>query len=254
MFRSTLSFWRRLVGAEPPLPELLPPRSPASVSPAERRQWVRYETEMPGNVKLATNRDGAKLKATVRNLSEGGAKLSVDRPFELGQVLSIELPVEEGNACTMVACILRVTPEVDGTWTLGCSFSSDIDSNAGELRRLLAKLATTAPVESYDQRSRPRRPCSMGAVYRMVGNVEDRRRHTAEVLDISAGGISMAVPSPLETGALLNIDLIDKSGKTSRTILACVVHTTQRAGDGGALTVGCNFIRELSDDELDSLR
>jgi hypothetical protein len=36
-----------------------------------------------------------------------------------------------------------------------------------------------------------------------------------------------------------------------RSILACIVHTTVRAG--GELAAGCNFIRELGEEELNAL-
>ena len=55
----------------------------------------------------------------------------------------------------------------------------------------------------------------------------------------------------LEAGALVNVDLLDKTGRIVRTMLACVVHTSKRAD--GAYAVVCNFIRELSEQDLQAL-
>ncbi|HJT79123.1 MAG TPA: hypothetical protein VJ739_18145, partial [Gemmataceae bacterium] len=59
------------------------------------------------------------------------------------------------------------------------------------------------------------------------------------------------VESAVETGALLSLDLLDNSGRLATTMLACVVHVT--AEGEGRWALGCNFIRELSEQELSAL-
>ena len=71
------------------------------------------------------------------------------------------------------------------------------------------------------------------------------------MLNISANGIGLSVHPSLHAGALVNVELLDRTGRMVRTILACVVHTTERSG--GDYAIGCNFIRELREEELQSL-
>jgi hypothetical protein len=73
------------------------------------------------------------------------------------------------------------------------------------------------------------------------------QRWSAEVLDISPNGMGLLVNRPVEVGTLLNIDLEGGTGRGITTILACVVHVTPRDGQ---YSLGCNFIRELSEEEL----
>jgi hypothetical protein len=240
MLAKTFSFWRRIVGP------------PSEVSMAQtgavhdnRRLWVRYATELHGNIQLADNEGSEKVLAKVRDLSLGGANLQVDRPMKPGQMLTVELPVDTGEVRTVLACIVRAAPEEDGKWELGCVFARELNQDD-----LGSFGAHKVPAADDDQRTWVRFSSSMSANYRKVGEPVDAS-HRAEVLNISATGIGLAVPPSLEAGALINIDLHDRTGRTVRTILACVVHTTQR--NGGDCAVGCNFIRELSEEELQSL-
>jgi hypothetical protein len=92
--------------------------------------------------------------------------------------------------------------------------------------------------------------CDVRAEYRKFG---DSRTDAlpVKVLNISATGIGLVVNPDVETGALLNVDLFDKSGRKVCAILACAVHSSQ--GSTGEHAVGCNFIRELTEEELESL-
>ena len=67
------------------------------------------------------------IRAKVRDLSLGGANLLVDRPFEAGQMLSVELPANKGDVRTVLACVVRVIPQEDGHWSLGCVFSRELN-------------------------------------------------------------------------------------------------------------------------------
>jgi hypothetical protein len=71
------------------------------------------------------------------------------------------------------------------------------------------------------------------------------------VLNLSASGVGLLVDRFVDAGTLLNIDLTGRDGHTTRTILACVVHVSQQAPQEWAL--GCNFIRELTDEDLQAL-
>jgi hypothetical protein len=72
----------------------------------------------------------------------------------------------------------------------------------------------------------------------------------AQVRDISAGGISLEVSEGLGVGDLLSVDLF-REDEFLLTTLASIVRT--EVGPGGVRLVGCNFIRELSEELLERL-
>jgi c-di-GMP-binding flagellar brake protein YcgR len=238
MFERTFSFWRNLVGK--------PQASQRAAGAVEddRRMWVRYASDLQGQVQLTEKQGSDKIQAHVRDLSVGGANLLVDRPLSPGHMLSLELPANKGSIRTVLACVVRAIPTEDGQWSLGCVFSRELDSD--DLDSLGAKKVQAA---NEDQRIWVRFSCAVKARYRKFADPLAESR-AVEVLDISASGIGLVVPS-LDAGSLLTVDLQDKNGRKVCSILACVVHTTRRAG--GDYAVGCNFIRELSEEELQSL-
>ena len=242
MLERTFSFWRRLVAPSggPPDP------ANAGTAHADRRLWVRDEAKRHTTLQPTHETTSERLSAQVRDISVGGANLIVDRRFPTGQMLSLELPVAGGTETQVVlACVVRVVPDSGGAWSLGCVFSrelakDDLDGFGTE---------TQAP-PSMDQRTWVRYPVTIQTRFQKIGD-PDERQHPAEVLNISASGIGLLLTGPAEAGSLFNLELIGKEGQLIRTILACVVHSTVRAN--GDIVVGCNFIRELTEDELKSL-
>lgn len=239
MFQSTFSLWRRMVGKNDTSTE----SSQTTVTHDDRRLWMRYATDVVGNIQLPDRRD--KMLAQVRDISQGGASLLVHREIPVGEMVTIELPSDSGEMHTVLACVVRVQPESNGQWSLGCVFSCELTSE--ELGTFDAR---KMPADADDSRTWVRFPINVKASCRKVGDVSDVSCE-AQVLNISASGIGLAVHPELPAGSLLNIDLLDKNNRMVRTILACVVHTTQRSG--GDHAIGCNFIRELTEEELQSL-
>src|SRR5205085_7544635 len=161
---------------------------------------------------------------------------------QAGQILSVELPsVDQGEQQTVLACVVRAVPADEGQWSLGCVFAREL--SADDLEKFGARKAKAA---ADDQRSWVRYECGVLATYQHIGD-EGRAPEAAHVLNISASGVGLLIKEAVEPGSLLNVTLYGKQGQVVRTILACVVHTTLRTN--GELAVGCNFIRELADDE-----
>jgi hypothetical protein len=238
MFEHTFTFWRRWIGASPA------PAESAVVIEDERRLWVRHATELQGQVQAADGPADERLLAAVRDLSRGGANLIVDKPFREGEMVTVELPGANDEIRTILACVVRVVAQAQ-QWSLGCVFARELDEED------LAVLgAQKLPATDADQRVWVRFSCEVRASCRKFGDSEDDS-HPAQVLNISATGIGLVVPPPLVAGTLLNVDLFEKSGRRVCSILACIVHTTQRTD--GHHSVGCNFIRELNEAELESL-
>jgi len=239
MAQQAFSFWRRWFGQAESEPT-------ADVAVEEdRRLWLRYPTDLEGNVQLAEKKDADKMLAQVRDLSAGGANVIVDRPVQPGHMLTLELPTHDGEVRTVLACVVRTVPQGDDAWSLGCVFSRELSD--GDLQ---ACGAEKSPADDNDKRIWVRYSCSIKASYRMYGNLTADMT-SVEVLNLSATGIGLVVSTAIDAGALLTLELHDKSGHKVCAILACVVHTSRRAR--GEFSVGCNFIRELTEEEMQSL-
>ncbi|HZV05440.1 MAG TPA: PilZ domain-containing protein [Gemmataceae bacterium] len=74
---------------------------------------------------------------------------------------------------------------------------------------------------------------------------------SAEICDISQGGIQMIAPRRFEPGTLLSVEMPSAAGEKAMAMLACVVRT-QPHGDS-EWKMGCRFSSELNDQQLNSL-
>jgi c-di-GMP-binding flagellar brake protein YcgR len=235
MLEKAMSFWHNLIGAAP---------APASLQD-ERRLWVRYAIDLQGNVQLAANGQNEKFLANVRDLSLGGANVLIDRPIDVGQMLTLELPAEKNEVRSVLACVVRVTPQPNGVWSMGCVFSRELSHSD-----LVCFRSPKVESDDANKRVRMRFDCALKANCRRANDPASETR-PVDVLNLSSTGIGLSVRGVLELGSLLSVDLLDKSGRNACTILACVVHSTLR--ESGDYSLGCNFIRELTETELQSL-
>lgn len=240
MLNKTFSFWRRLMGLEG-----APRRSAADQD--ERRVWVRYPAQLVTTFQPAHDPDRDRLEAEVRDVSQGGINLVVSQRLEPGQLLSIELPRFGTDTHRVLACIVRVNSVDASRWSLGCVFSTELSDD--ELQSFGAR-RDSAPAAPSDQRKWVRYPCNTRASFEAVADPESTR-HEAEVINLSANGVGLLVARQTDPGALLNVTLLSASGHGSRTMLCCVVHVTTHHENQWAL--GCNFIRQLSEDDLQAL-
>lgn len=238
MFEKTFSFWRRLVGKS---------SEPTARHPqADRRLWTRYASDFPIRVQLANDGENQAVTARVRDISLGGANLVLDRPFETGQILTLDLPCRPGeDANTVLACVVRVSGEKSGEWSMGCVFSRELTEE--DMAGFGAKKERHDP---RDQRTWVRFACNCTVQFEKVGDPANQSWQ-AKVLNISASGIGLMTEEPVGAGALLNLELRSQSGKPVKTILACVVHVTHQ--QTGAWALGCNFIRQLTEQDLQQL-
>jgi hypothetical protein len=239
MFQSTLSSlgqvigWRRARAERPPVQE-------------ERRIWVRYPCDVEATCQPVDAPDSQRLSARVRNVSQGGINLQLPSRVETGSLLSVELPRGDGlGASTVLAYVVRVAPEDEGEWSVGCTFATELE--AADLEPFGAKRQKPHPL---DQRTWVRFPCNVQATYQFVRDSEPKS-HAAHVVNISANGVALQTAQPVDLGKLLSLDLHSANGQFTLNILACVVRlTTEEDGRWG---LGCNLIRELSDQEINAL-
>ena len=233
MLKRTFSFWRRLVG-----------RESAAVGTDERRVWVRYPANLDATLQHAGNCDQSRFSASVRDISRGGANLVVNRAFHPGDLLSLELPLDE-QPHNVLACIVRVSSLGEGEWALGCIFSRELSEE--DMQGFGGKREKHEP---SDQRTWVRFPGNVKATYQYV-KAADQGTYPAQVLNISASGVGLVVSQPIETGTLLSVELLPGDRVSVRSMLACVVHAA--AQGPGEWALGCNFIHELDEDDLRAL-
>jgi hypothetical protein len=234
MLSRALASWYRLVGG---------PQG-AGAPEEDRRVWVRFPSGLETTLQPARVPDGPRLAARVGDVSRGGIHLVLDRPFEAGEMLSVELPAAEGQPLsTVLACVVRAVGAEGGAWSVGCSFSAELSADDLEAFR---PHRVKAPVT--DQREWVRFPCRARATFQVVR--APAAPAPAEVLNVSASGIGLRAEADVPVGELLSLELRSDDGP-ALTTLACVVRVT--AQPGGARVLGCNFIGDLADDDLRAL-
>jgi hypothetical protein len=229
MLARALASWNRLVRRGDRSPE------------EDRRVWVRFPSGLETTLQPARGPDAPRLGARVRDVSRGGILLVLDRPFEPGEMLSVELPAVEGQPpSTVLACVVRAAEAAGGEWSVGCAFAAEL---ADDDLQLFGARRVKAPVT--DQREWVRFPSRARATFQVVR--APAASTAAEVLNVSASGIGLRAEGDLQVGELLSVEL--RGGdRPALTMLACVVRVT--AQPGGAQVLGCNFIGELADDHL----
>ena len=135
--------------------------------------------------------------------------------------------------------------EEPGQWAIGCVFSRELTDE--DLTGFGARKVRHA---RSDKRTWMRFATNRQAQFQRIGDPENTS-HSAQVINLSASGIGLTVTTPVAAGDLLSLDLLGADGSVARTILACVVHETTQAT--GSWALGCNFIRELSEEDLHAL-
>jgi PilZ domain len=235
----TISSWGQLVD--------LRPTTEAGNGPSrERRAWVRYVCDLVTICQPASAPSREPFLARIRNVARGGINFDVDQHFDSGSILSVELPGPIGEpTCRLLVCVIHVTSLPGGDWSLGCSFVqelSDEDLQPYGARRLRS--------EGEDNREWVRFACELEATYRIV-RVTERKPAPAKVIDISPRGVGLVIDRAIEPGTVLSVDLKSKSGQSTLRMFACVVRVKQPRQ--GEWSLGCNFIREISDKEFKAL-
>lgn len=91
------------------------------------RTWVRFPVDTQASYQVIRGADPTPGTARVLDLSTSGIGLAVARPLEVGKLLSLELngPGGQGRV-SMLASIVRVTPQPEPEWVLGCNFIREL--------------------------------------------------------------------------------------------------------------------------------
>ncbi len=117
------------------------------------------------------------------------------------------------------------------------------------IRSAWRKIAGQPRGHAGERRQVPRQACTAAVTCQPAPEAAGPR-WPAQVRDVGPGGIGLVLDHWVGPGALLAVNW-PTGGHTSETVLACVRHASARPG--GAWSLGCSFIRELSEEELQTL-
>jgi hypothetical protein len=223
------SWWRRLTGRE-------------TWSGEDRRVWVRFAEVGSTVLRSAAPGDAGPIQAEVRDLSRGGIGLVVDRRFDAGNLLLVDLPPwADRPGATVLAYVMRAEPLTVGRWELGCTFAAEPAN--GEL----AALTGRAP-DDADRRAWARFPTRGSCRYYPVGGYALTCR--ADIVNVSPAGVGLVAGERIEPSVVLALELACPSGR-ALAALAGVVSASPL--DDGQWLIGCAFDRELDEDEIRAL-
>jgi hypothetical protein len=102
----------------------------------DHRRWTRFPCNVETVYYSCDTAPGERRSGRIRNISAGGVGLVLRCQFCEGTLLHFELPQEMNLADPKVLVrVVRVTPEGDGNWSLGCEFADQLSEE--QLRALL---------------------------------------------------------------------------------------------------------------------
>lgn len=229
----------RIMAADPP-PEADPEPASATI---EKRKQLRINVTAP--IKLVWPGDDTPTNASLQNISWGGAAVTVDKVnMDMGDKLQILLPGTKGAPITIEAKFLRSWKLPDGAGEgIAVRFSSLATSDEDELEEVLTLLAQSADSNGLRQHAR--------LTQRLDIQFDGDELH-ATLDDISAGGMGVTVPDPLQIGQSLQavISTFDE-GYTLKLRARVVRQETIKMGKAELYHAGLKF--EHPSEELNEL-
>lgn len=180
----------RIIAAESPA-EAEP--GPASSAPDKRKQ-LRINVTAP--IKLIWPGDDIPIDAKLQNISWGGAAITVNEvKMAKGDTLQILVPGTRGTPINIEGKYLRSWKLADGNGEgIAVRFSSLATQDEDELEDVLKLLAQSADSDGLRQHAR--------LTQRLDIQFDGDELH-ATLEDISAGGLGVTVPDPLQIGQSL---------------------------------------------------
>jgi hypothetical protein len=101
---------------------------------SEHRALVRYPCDLESSCQPLAGARGLQWPGEVRNLSTGGIAVRLARRFEAGTVLAIDVQGRgETIPRTLLARVIHVLLQNDGSWLLGCAFTNPLSEECLKL-------------------------------------------------------------------------------------------------------------------------
>lgn len=224
----------------------MPTNTPTSLG-VDRRVWVRYSCDLESTCHSQKGMDELSWSARVRDISRGGLNLQLNRFFEPGSTLTVDVPL--GADLATRAVVVKVVHALNfgpSSWSLGCAFEKPLAEED-----LLAFQAKKALISSDDKRAWIRFTCDETRPPHATVLINPNNKILATVLNISPGGIGLGTQRDCEPGTPLRLEIVDAAGRTSRPIQARVVHSSSKGIDDWV--IGCSFDTPLTEEDITSL-
>lgn len=192
----------RAVGMQPEQPVAT---APSWIDPRERRVAPRVAVSLDCHALW----DGARVRGRVHDLSASGASIEVQARLSLGEVIRLELDLDDGAPCTVAALVRRVGPNL--------RYGVEFHAVAPELRsRLAAWLAERIGRVGDPGRRRWQNEGSTCELHRSGARPRLRWQIklpvlAREALDTLSGSDFVFVPGPadgLGPGATVDFELV----------------------------------------------
>ena len=122
--------------------------TPASLG-VDRRVWVRYSCDLESKCHSGRGTDELSWSGRVRDISRGGLNLLLNRFFEPGSYLTVDVPL--GPDLKVRALVVRVVHALNfgpANWALGCAFERPLEE-----KDLLAFQVKKPDLPSDDKRA-----------------------------------------------------------------------------------------------------
>lgn len=213
---------------------------------SERQAWVCPYGNMQISGETSVLADQPRSSAQIREVSLGGLMLIVERSFESGLLLKVDVQcASRPQPHSLIARVIQSTQEPDGKWLVHCCFAREMSDE--ELRSFGAERVRPG---TQDGRAWVRFNCEGETqFFPVVAASHDDAK--AKIFNISAGGIGLVSDNKLDRGTLLSLELMGATKSAARRTQARVVHVTDRSD--GKFLLGCTFVRELTDADLEAL-
>lgn len=94
----------------------------------ERRQYPRFALALETPIELLSETASETVLAQVRNISHGGICLETKKAIEPGSLIHVNLPRKNEPTLLVLACVLHSLSQPPDTWTIGCSFLRELET------------------------------------------------------------------------------------------------------------------------------
>lgn len=194
------------------------PDSAEAHAAAMREQRRQLRISVSASVQLGLLDSDASYKATLRNISWGGASVHcVDLDLTVGQRVRLQLPIGKNDKIATIATVLRATI-INGAAEYGLRFDSMTPADEERLEKVLDILVANPSPDARRSEAR--------LVQRLEIEYGDSGEFCAVLEDISPSGVMLTVPDPLEIDQSLLVTLSGADTHHTLSLRARVVHQT----------------------------
>jgi hypothetical protein len=108
---------------------MIAPNFSAEPAGSERRAYIRFPCDLGTSCCASAGDDRTRWTARMQDISRGGARVIVDRRFEPGTILNIQVEGAEREELppVLLARVVHVSAQSGGFWALGCRFARELN-------------------------------------------------------------------------------------------------------------------------------